>query len=262
MPVNYRSIELAQKIGCCIIIPTYNNSQTLKSVIEDVRQYISDIIVVNDGATDSTKDILAEMTDLIVIAYMPNRGKGFAIRKGFKQALKMGFRYAITLDSDGQHKGNDIPVFLEKIQLIPDSLIVGSRLLRQQNMPNGNTFANNFSNFWFRLQTGINMPDTQSGFRLYPLNKISRISFITNRYEAELEILVRSAWRGIHVCVVPISVYYPPPEIRISHFRPFRDFFRISILNTFFTIIAFVYAYPVKLLSKLVKKGKYLNWQQ
>jgi hypothetical protein len=131
---------------------------------------------------------------------------------------------------------------------------VGSRLLRQQNMPNGNTFANKFSNFWFRLQTGINMPDTQSGFRLYPLNRISRISFITNRYEAELEFLVRSAWRGINVCDVPISVYYPPPEKRISHFRPYRDFFRISVLNTIFTIIAFVYAYPVKLLSKLSKK--------
>jgi glycosyltransferase involved in cell wall biosynthesis len=255
MTVNFKTIELAQKLGCCVIIPTYNNAQTLKSVIEDVHQYISDIIVVNDGATDSTKDILSESTDLIVINYLPNRGKGFAIRQGFKRALKMGFRYAITIDSDGQHRGEDIPGFLDKIQQTPDSLIVGSRLLRQQNMPNGNTFANKFSNFWFRLQTGVNMPDTQSGFRLYPLNKISRISFITNRYEAELEILVRSAWRGINVCDVPISVYYPPPEKRISHFRPYRDFFRISVLNTFFTIIAFVYAYPVKLLSKLLKRG-------
>lgn len=255
MPVNLQNIDLAKKLGCCVIIPTYNNAQTLKSVIEDVLQYVSDVIVVNDGATDSTNDILGEIGNVVIIDYLPNRGKGFAIRKGFKQALKMGFRYAITLDSDGQHKGNDIPLFLDKIQQIPDSLIVGSRLLRQQNMPNGNTFANNFSNFWFRLQTGVNMPDTQSGFRLYPLNRISKISFITNRYEAELEILVRSAWRGIYLCDVPISVYYPPPEKRISHFRPYRDFMRISVLNTFFTIIAFVYAYPVKLLSKLLKKG-------
>jgi glycosyltransferase involved in cell wall biosynthesis len=254
MPANFKNIELAKKISCCVIIPTYNNAVTLKSVIEDVSQYISDIIVVNDGATDLTKVILAEISEVTVIDYLPNRGKGFAIRKGFKQAIKMGFRYAITIDSDGQHKGADIPFFLDKIQQIPDSLIVGSRLLRQQNMPNGNTFANKFSNFWFRLQTGINMPDTQSGFRLYPLNRISRISFITNRYEAELEFLVRSAWRGINVCDVPISVYYPPPEKRISHFRPYRDFFRISVLNTIFTIIAFVYAYPVKLLSKLSKK--------
>jgi len=255
MPVNLKTIKLAQKLGCCVIIPTYNNSQTLKFVIEDVHQYISDIIVVNDGATDSTKNILTDSSDLTVIDYLHNRGKGFAIRMGFKQAMKMGFRYAITLDSDGQHKGEDIRVFLDKIQQTPDSLIVGSRLLRQENMPNGSTFANNFSNFWFRLQTGVNMPDTQSGFRLYPLHRMAGISFITNRYEAELEILVRSAWRGINICNVPISVYYPPPENRISHFRPYRDFIRISVLNTFFTIIAFVYAYPVKLLSKLLKRG-------
>jgi glycosyltransferase involved in cell wall biosynthesis len=253
MPVNSTNIELAEDLRCCVIIPTYNNALTLSSVIEEVIQYISVIIVVNDGSTDSTKTILEGINGITVIDYFPNRGKGFAIRQGFKQAIKMGFRYCITIDSDGQHLASDIPVFLEKIQQSPDSLIVGSRLLRQQNMPNGNTFANKFSNFWFRLQTGINMPDTQSGFRLYPLNKISKIRLLTNRYESELEMLVRSAWRGINVCDVPISVFYPPMDKRVSHFRPFWDFFRISILNTFFTIIAFVYAYPVKFFSKFLR---------
>jgi glycosyltransferase involved in cell wall biosynthesis len=187
-----------------------------------------------------------------VISYQPNRGKGYALKQGFKRALAMGFRYAITMDSDGQHHGSDIDVFMGKIQQWPDSLIVGSRLLRQENMPGGNTFANNFSNFWFRLQTGINLPDTQSGFRLYPLKKLAGMYFITNRYEGELEILVRAAWRGINVCDVAISVYYPPLNERVSHFRPFWDFFRISILNTFLTIIAFVYTYPVKWVSKLL----------
>jgi glycosyltransferase involved in cell wall biosynthesis len=255
MQVNREHSELAKKISCCVIIPTFNNAQTLQSVIEDVRKYISDIFVVNDGSTDSTGKILTQITGITVIDYYPNKGKGYAIKKGFKQAVSMGFRYAITFDSDGQHHASDIPLFLDKIQQAPDSLIVGSRLLRQQNMPNGNTFANKFSNFWFRLQTGVNMPDTQSGFRLYPLNRISKIWFITNRYEAELEMLVRSAWRGIKMYDVAISVYYPPLDKRISHFRPFRDFFRISVLNTFFTIIAFIYAYPVRLLSKLLKKN-------
>jgi glycosyltransferase involved in cell wall biosynthesis len=190
-----------------------------------------------------------------VIGYQPNRGKGYALKQGFKRASTMGFRYAITIDSDGQHLGSDIAVFLDKIQQCPDSLIVGSRLLNQENMPYGNTFANKFSNFWYRLQTGINLPDTQSGFRLYPLYKFARMHFITNRYEAELEMLVRAAWRGINVCDVEISVYYPPLNERVSHFHPFWDFFRISVLNTFFTILALVYAYPVKWISRLFRIG-------
>ena len=254
MQKNTTSIQLASKLKCCVIIPTYNNSRTLQAVIDDVGQYALDIIVVNDGSSDPTSDILFSNPQVTVIAYHPNKGKGYALKKGFKCATDKGFRYAITIDSDGQHMAGDIGLFLDKIEQYPDSLIVGSRLLRQKNMPGGNTFANKFSNFWYRLQTGINLPDTQSGFRLYPLNKIKRMHFITNRYEGELEMLVRAAWQGIKVSSVAISVYYPPREERVSHFRPFMDFFRISILNTFLTIIALVVFYPVKGISKLLQR--------
>jgi glycosyltransferase involved in cell wall biosynthesis len=253
MSENANSIQLARELQCCVIIPTYNNAHALQSVIEDVLNYVTDVIVVNDGATDATSGILAANTRITLVTYQPNRGKGYALKQGFKKASSMGFRYAITIDSDGQHKGSDIGLFLKKIQQYPDSLIVGSRILRQTNMPEGNTFANKFSNFWYRLQTGINLPDTQSGYRLYPLHKIARMHFITNRYESELEMLVRAAWKGINICDVAISVYYPPREERVTHFRPFWDFFRISILNTFFTIIAFVYAYPKKGIAKLLR---------
>lgn len=247
------SVQLAGKLQCCVIIPTYNNSHTLQSVIDDVLNYVADVIVVNDGSTDETSAVLDLNSAVKVISYQPNRGKGYALKQGFRCALSSGFRYAVTIDSDGQHRASDILLFLDKIEQCPDSLIIGSRLLHQENMPGGNTFANKFSNFWYRLQTGINLPDTQSGFRLYPLRKISGMHFFTNRYESELEMLVRSAWRGINVDHVAISVYYPPSEERVSHYRPFIDFFRISILNAFLTIIAFVYAYPAMLISKLLR---------
>jgi glycosyltransferase involved in cell wall biosynthesis len=251
MPDNNNNIILAHELKCCVIIPTYNNANSLRAVMEDVSQYVEDVIIVNDGSTDKTTDILKSIKSATVISYQPNRGKGYALKQGFKRALALGFRYAITIDSDGQHYGSDIAVFLDKIQQCPDCLIVGSRLLKQENMSGGSAFANNFSNFWYRLQTGINLPDTQSGFRLYPLNKMAGKHFFTSRYEAELEMLVRAAWSGIIVCDVAISVYYPPLEDRVSHFRPFQDFFRISILNTFLTIIAFVYAYPKKWILRL-----------
>jgi glycosyltransferase involved in cell wall biosynthesis len=256
MPKNTNIRELAGRLKCCAIVPTYNNANTLQAVIDDVFEYFENVIVVDDGATDSTSVILALNPSVITIFYNPNKGKGYAIKKGFDKALSLGFRYALTIDSDGQHSGRDIYKFLDKIQQYPDSLIVGSRLLRQLNMPGGNTFANKFSNFWYRLQTGINLPDTQSGFRLYPLYEMGRMHLFTNRYETELEILVRAAWMGINVCDVAISVYYPPREERISHFRPFRDFFRISILNTFLTIIALFGIYPAKWIKKLLKFSK------
>jgi len=248
LDTNY--IQKAKTLSCCVIVPTYNNAATLPFVIADVKNYVDDIFVINDGSTDKSESLLKNISGIQLISYAKNRGKGYALKQGFKAASTMGFRYAITIDSDGQHLAKDIVLFLDKIETCNDSLIVGSRLLKQENMPGGNTFANRFSNFWFRLQTATNLPDTQSGFRIYPLKKIAGIHFFTNRYESELEMIVRSAWRGIKVCSIPISVYYPPIEERVSHFRPFVDFFRISILNTFLTLFAFLFVYPLKPFKK------------
>ena len=228
----------------CVIIPTFNNAGTIVKVIEDILFYTKNIIVVNDGSNDDTLCLLADIKSIFVISYEKNHGKGYALKKGFKKAIESGFRYALTIDSDGQHFASDIPAFISMIKEFPDSLIIGSRFLEQENMPSKNSFANKFSNFWFQLQTSQKLPDTQSGFRLYPLNKIKKIHLFSNRYESELEILVRCAWNFIPVKTVPISVYYPPEDQRISHFRPGIDFFRISILNTIFTFLALFYYYP------------------
>ena len=116
-------------------------------------------------------------------------------------------------------------------------------------MPSGNTFANRFSNFWFHLQTGLRLPDTQTGFRVYPLLHLPCLKLLTYRYESELELLVFSAWRGVHIVPVPVSVSYPAD--RVSHFRPFRDFLRISLLNTVLCLLAIVYGYPRMLLNRM-----------
>ena len=156
----------------------------------------------------------------------------------------MGFTHAITIDADGQHFADDIPVFINQFNNHVDAIIVGTRNLTEENMPRGNTFANRFSNFWFRLQTGIDLQDTQSGYRLYPLGALRGLGLITSRYEAELELLVFSAWAGTPITSIPVKVYYPPADERVSHFRPVYDFVRISILNTVLCVLALVYGYP------------------
>ena len=237
----------------CIVIPTYNNEKTLSDVIDSVLGYIPAVIVVNDGSTDRTNEILERYKEKVtIVSYSKNRGKGYALKCGFNCAQKMGYKYVLTLDSDGQHFAEDIPAFVKMAEDHPDTLIVGNRNLTQDNMPKKNTFANRFSNFWFALQTGTKLPDTQTGYRLYPLEKMKHLRPFTSRYEAELEMLVRCAWRGIKFISIPVRVYYAPKGERVSHFRPAVDFLRISLLNTLFVFLAVVYGYPSMFVRRIV----------
>ncbi|MDR1459747.1 MAG: glycosyltransferase family 2 protein [Bacteroidales bacterium] len=247
-----------QQYEIVVIIPAYNCEKTIKHVVESVLTYVSDIIVVNDGSMDNTAKILSWFEERItVISYSKNKGKGYALKQGFDQARKRGFAYALTIDSDGQHNVKDIPTFIKAIQQYPDTLIVGVRLFNHPNMPQGNVFANKFSNFWFALQTANKFPDTQSGYRLYPLKKMKKMKPFTHRYEAEFELLVRCAWKNIRMFALPIQVHYPAKEERISHFRPKKDFIRISILNAVLCLLAILYGYPSMLIHKAItKKGK------
>ena len=243
-----------KELNCCVIIPTYNNDATLANVIEGVLEYTDNVLVVNDGSTDSTSEILKKYSNIEIISYGQNVGKGWAMRKGFDYAREKDYRYAITIDSDGQHLPKDLPVFLEKIEKEPDSLIVGARNMEQDSIPGKSSFGHKFSNFWYRFETGINLPDTQSGYRLYPLEKIKDIHSFTKKYEYEVEIIVKAAWKGINVISCPIHVYYATGDERVTHFRPFQDFSRVSLLNTWLVFLALVWYRPVLFFRDIKKK--------
>ena len=230
----------------CAVIPTYNNGGTIADVVRRVAEQMHDIIVVIDGSTDDTREVLRSLEIALTIVDCPkNGGKGVALKKGFMKARELGFTHALTIDADGQHLPEDIPLLYRAHTVHPEAIIIGSRVLEQENMPSQNTFANRFSNFWFALQTGLRLPDTQSGFRIYPLGKrLHGERLLTARYEAELTLLVFSAWANVQIVAVPIRVYYPPKEERVSHFRPAYDFTRISILNTVLCVLAVVYGLP------------------
>ena len=135
----------------------------------------------------------------------------------------------------------------------PGALVIGQRKgLDEMERSKGSKFANAFSNFWFAVQTGHRLGDTQSGFRLYPLKKLHGLSMLTSRYEAELELLVFSCWHGTKIVSTPVSVYYPPKGERVSHFRPIRDFSRIFLLNTLLCVLALVYGLPLAIWRKLM----------
>lgn len=237
-----------------VIIPTYNNAGTLPDVLERTLAQGLPVIVVNDGCTDNTNGVLDSVIAgpdrqslLTVVTHAANKGKGAALKSAFRKAREMGFSYAVTLDSDGQHYPEDIPILLaEKGER---TIVVGSRTTRGANA--GGSFANRFSNFWFKAYTGINLPDTQTGFRLYPLAKLPSLSVMSARYEAELSLLLFSAWKGLRLVPVQVRVNYP--KDRVTHFRPFQDFMRITIVNTLCLFVALLYGWPRILLRQLFK---------
>lgn len=250
-----QSSQKFKVLKCCVIIPTYNNDKTLEQVIRDVLEYTTDVIVVNDGATDQTTEILAKFSSLRVINIPKNRGKGYALRLGFHYAFKQGFRYAITIDSDGQHYADDLLKFLDKIEQEPDSVIIGARDMEHNSVPGTSSFGHKFSIFWFRIETGLKVPDIQSGYRLYPLEKMERMRFFGRKFEFEVEILAKLAWKAVNITSVPVKVYYAPKGERVSHFRKVHDFTRVSIANTLLVFTALLWVNPFRFISALRKKS-------
>ena len=239
----------------CALIPTYNNGGTILDVVRRVHSFVRDVIIVDDGSTDDTPQLLTTLDfEVTIVTHTRNKGKGAALKSGFKKAIELGFDYALTIDADGQHYPEDIPLLLKALDVHPNNLIVGIRQFTDENMSSKSKFANKFSNFWFRLQTAQKLSDTQSGFRIYPLESLHGMRLITSKYEAELELLVFAAWNGVTVQGVPVRVWYAPDGERVSHFRPFQDFFRIALLNTFLCFGALFYAIPAALIRRI--KGK------
>lgn len=243
----------------CALVPTYNNAGTLLGVVERLTHYINNIIVVNDGSTDETVRLLdgyriPEGITLTVVSYPQNQGKGYALREGFKKARELGYTHAVSIDSDGQHYPEDVPLLLKASHERPKDIIIGARELEHKNKSKGSVFATKLGNFWFRFQTWQNISDTQSGFRVYPLDSLHGLGLLTCRYEAELELLVYAAWCGRHISETPIRVYYPPREERVSHFRPAYDFTRISILNTGLSFLSVVFGWWMMLICRVTSR--------
>lgn len=222
-----------------VVVPVYNHAVTLRQVVEGVLKHHIRVLVVDDGSTDGSIDAVKDLS-IDILQHAGNRGKGAALKSAAQWGLERGMSHMVALDADGQHDPDDLPEFLAAIAETPQALIVGHRNFDQDSIPGSSRFGRQFSNFWLRLQTGSQLKDTQSGFRAYPLLIFERLHFWTNRYNFEVEVLVRSAWAGLELRDIDISVYYPPGDERVSHFRGFMDNWRLTILNTHFTLRSIV----------------------
>ncbi len=219
----------------CALIPSFNNAGTIGQVVASVRALGMPVLVVNDGSTDGTADE-ARHAGAKVVDHPENRGKGEALLTGFRAAWQTGYSHAITLDGDGQHKASDLGAFVEASRTAPLALFVGTRSMDSPQVPRSSRVGRAISDFMLWVSAGTELrgerPDTQCGYRSYPLSTVLALSLKGRRYELEMEVLVRAAWRGVPVRCLPIDVFYPQPEDRISHFRGWADNRRIVAAYT------------------------------
>jgi glycosyltransferase involved in cell wall biosynthesis len=217
------------KFDYAIIIPVFNHGRQIEEVIEKALPLRRPIWVVDDGSTDSTPQILASFPSITVIRHRENMGKGAALLSGFNEASKFT-DWAVTIDADGQHDPVEIPSLIQAIPVDQKVLVIGKRAgMEDENVPWTSLWGRKFSNFWVWASCGKWVADSQSGFRVYPIPEIRRLRSYSLRYQFEVEILVLSIWNGIPIIEVPVSVHYAQGFERISHFRPWLDFWRNSL---------------------------------
>lgn len=211
------------------LIPCYNHGQHLPSVVDDVRKYCSDVLVVDDGSTDNSGKIIDKLENIYKIKHTTNQGKGAALKTGFSYAMEKGFDAVITIDSDGQHKGYHIPDFIKEGE--NNHLVIGSRMKNLKTMPAHRVFTNKFSSYMISWKAGQPIYDSQSGYRLYQKDLISKLQLNDNCYQMETELILKTAKAGYNISHVPIDTIY---EEQKSHIKPLKityDFFKALIDN-------------------------------
>jgi len=213
----------------CAIIPALNAETSLGEVIDRTFSYLRRIIVINDGSNDRTGE-LARRHGAELISLPANRGKGFALRRGFAQARQSGCRAVVTLDADGQHDPADIPNFLRAHEEDAESILIGSRMGQVEEFPRQRYYSNRAAAYFISKALGQYLEDTQCGFRLYPVKVIQEIGLKTSRFQTETEILLRAVRQGIPLKSIPVKNIYLNGNAPPSHFRPVVDTFYICLV--------------------------------
>ena len=243
-----------QSIWC--VVPVYNNPDTVADVVRRCCEQVPNVLVIDDGSEQPVAELLGD-TSATVLRHDENRGKGEALRTALRHIEEQGGEWMITLDADGQHRPEDIPLFFQTLEKSPASIVIGSRDFDAPNVPGSSRFGRRFSNFWVQLETGISLEDTQSGFRAYPVKLVSKLPLKTSHFDFEIEVLARAAWAGLGLHSVPISVYYPPPEERVSSFDKRTDNVRLTRMHARLVGRRLV-PWPV---HRLVKRDLFSVWE-
>ncbi|MES9903297.1 MAG: glycosyltransferase family 2 protein [Sedimenticola sp.] len=225
-------MDKLESSNLAIVIPAYNEGQTIESIASRALAVSPNVIIVNDGSTDNTQEA-AEKLGLHVINHVMNMGKANALWDGIQAAREIdGVIGIVTIDADGQHLPEDIPRLIEKYNQYPEDVIIGARLLKQENAPRKRLLANKFADFWVSWAAGHRIYDSQSGFRLYPAKVFEGLWLPhdpSRRFVFESQILIKIGAKKHNFRTVPVESIYPE-NARPSHFRPVKDITSIVLM--------------------------------
>lgn len=205
--------------------------ETILRIVSHVKEFCSDIIIINDGSTDGTSELLRTIENIDLIEFERTRGRGIAIKAGFIRAIESGYSHVVTFDVDGRHMAEEIPLFFQKIQEEPLTLWIGESCIPAKSVcrqPLFSRFGNKLAVYWFKFSTGLFIKNIQCSFRAYPLLLLKNLQYKTgDQYDFEIEILILAAWNHLSVKSIPIHFNYSLHDERVSHFRKISDYVRV-----------------------------------
>jgi glycosyltransferase involved in cell wall biosynthesis len=208
------------------LVPGYNAAASVADVVRGMLALLPLVLVVDDGSRDGTADV-ARAAGAEVVRHPQNRGKGAALVTGLAHLGTKGMTHALTLDADGQHLPSEVPKLLAAAREQPRALVIGVRQKEGHEIRGINLIGNWVADRLMTLIAGTALPDTQSGFRVYPIAVTLALGARGSRFDFETEVLLRAARAGIALAGVPVAVHYPPVTERVSHYRPWVDTARI-----------------------------------
>jgi glycosyltransferase involved in cell wall biosynthesis len=211
----------------CVLIPCLNEAGAIDGLLRSVLALGASVIVVDDGSDDGTPDIVARLP-VTLLRHERRRGKGEALRSGFREARRQGFGAVLTMDGDGQHLAADVPRIVAAARRWPGRMVIGARLLDREQQPKARRFANAFADWGISWACAQPVADTQSGQRWYPPAALALVDLPAEGFVFEAALLIAASRElGMRVVSVPIASRYHG-DFRLSHFRPVRDVTRIT----------------------------------
>jgi len=219
----------------CALIPAFNEGPYIADVVERARRQVEEVVVIDDGSDDGTTEI-ARAAGAICLRLPTNRGKASALRVGFVYARDHKFTRVITLDGDGQHLPEDIPVMLRVAEETGADLVIGARCFDRALMPRSRYFSNTVGSRLASALVGCEIRDSQSGFRLFRLDKLDPVNLRSRYYELEMEVLIKMARSGCTIAHAPIRTVYDDGRAR-SKMKPVRDTVRVCLWSLAFRFL-------------------------
>lgn len=250
----------------CFVIPSYQHSNSLPGILDDLSSYSMPCTVVNDGSDEehsqSLRDTCGKYPWVHLVEHKVNEGKGGAVISGLKKAHDLGCTHVIQIDSDGQHDLHKIKSLIQASKNKPAAVVSGQPIY-DKTVPMGRKVGRYITHFWVWIETlSFKIKDSMCGFRVYPLsstlNMLKRSS-VGKRMDFDIEVLVRLYWGRVPIEYVPVKVIYP--ENGVSHFKMLQDNLLISRMHTrlFFGML---FRLPLLLINKMLPEKSGQHWAE